>query len=60
MELIPRGKVGDTGDQAPAPASITRAPCALRVKVRVTLMPRHPARKSRKAVAHWWKMGEAM
>ena len=42
----PALKVGDTGDQPPAPASITRAPCALRVKVRFTLMPRHPARKS--------------
>ena len=47
MELIPRGKVGDTGDQAPAPAPITRTPRALRLKVRFTLMLRHLARKSR-------------
>ena len=47
LELIPRGKVGDTGDQAPAPAPITRTPCALRLKVRFTLMLRHLARKSR-------------
>ena len=30
--------------QAPAPAPITRTPCALRLKVRFTLMLRHLAR----------------
>ena len=64
MELISRGKVGDTGDQVPAPTSITRAPCALRVKVRFTLMLRgafdgdEQHESTNEAAARWRRHGK--
>ena len=45
LKLIPRGKVGDTNDQAPAPAPTTRPPCAMRLKVRLPLVLNFAPRK---------------